>query len=207
MYLITNRNLCSKEKYLNTIVEAAKNKVDYLILREKDLDYPDLKDLYLEILQELEKNSTDIKIIVNSAIELYENYSVYGIHLPYHKFKNMVEDKYKFDKDKAIGLSLHTVEDVVEVEDIIEKNDIEIEYITLSHIYETKCKEGLNPKGIELLKKARNITKIKIVALGGILPQNVGEVINYCDDFAVMSTLFKNNDVNKIIEAYNQNIK
>ena len=47
MYLITNRNLCSKEKYLNTIVEAAKDKVDYLILREKDLDYPDLKDLYL----------------------------------------------------------------------------------------------------------------------------------------------------------------
>ena len=45
------------------------------------------------------------------------------------------------------------------------------------------------------------------MALGGILPQNVGEVINYCDDFAVMSTLFKNNDVNKIIEAYNQNIK
>ena len=103
--------------------------------------------------------------------------------------------------------SLHTVEEVVELEDIIEKNDIEIEYITLSHIYETKCKEGLNPKGIELLKKARNITKIKIVALGGILPQNVGEVINYCDDFAVMSTLLKNNDVNKIIEAYNQNIK
>ena len=207
MYLITNRNLCSKEKYLNTIVEAAKNKVEYLILREKDLDYRDLEALYLEILQELEKNSTNIKIIVNSSIELYEKYPVYGIHLPYHKFKGMVEDKYKFDKDKAIGLSLHTVEEVVELEDIVEKNDIKIEYITLSHIYETKCKEGLKPRGIELLKKARDISEIKIVALGGILPQNVGEVVNYCDDFAVMSTLFKSDDVKKIIEAYNENIK
>ena len=37
MYLISNRNLCSKEKYIKTIVEAAKNNVEYLILREKDL--------------------------------------------------------------------------------------------------------------------------------------------------------------------------
>ena len=35
MYLISNRNLCSKEKYIKTIVEAAKNNVEYLILREK----------------------------------------------------------------------------------------------------------------------------------------------------------------------------
>jgi len=35
----------------------------------------------------------------------------------------------------------------------------------------------------------------------------VGEVVNYCDDFAVMSTLFKSDDVKKIIEAYNENIK
>ena len=39
MYLISNRHLCSKEKYIKTIVEAAKNNVEYLILREKDLEY------------------------------------------------------------------------------------------------------------------------------------------------------------------------
>lgn len=207
MYLITNRNLCSKDKYLNTIVEAAKNDVEYLILREKDLDYRDLEALYLDILQKLKENQTNIKIIVNSSIELYENYQVYGIHLPYGKFKDLVEKKYKFDENKAIGLSLHSVEEVVELEDIIQKNDLKIEYITLSHIYETKCKDGLKPKGIELLQNARPLTKIKIVALGGILPQNVGEVANYCDDFAVMSTLFKSDDVKKTIEQYNKNIK
>ncbi|MGO0807446.1 thiamine phosphate synthase, partial [Clostridioides difficile] len=47
-----------------------------------------------------------------------------------------------------------------------------------SHIYETKCKEGLNPKGIELLKEAKKITDIKIIALGGILPSNVDPLVN-----------------------------
>ena len=49
MYLISNRHLCSKEKYIKTIVEAAKNNVEYLILREKDLEYSDLEKLYNKI--------------------------------------------------------------------------------------------------------------------------------------------------------------
>ena len=202
MYLITNRNLCSKQKYLDTIVEASKNNVEYLILREKDLDYEELKHLYEDILHSLEENSTDIKIIVNSCLELYENFSVYGIHLPYWKFKDLLKDKYKFDKNKAIGLSLHSVEEVIELENILKDEDIKVEYITLSHIFKTDCKAGLEPKGLKLLKEARKVTDIKIVALGGILPENIGEVRGFCDDFAVMSTLFKSNDVKNKIQQY-----
>ena len=66
MYLISNRNLCSKEKYIKTIVETAKNNVEYLILREKDLEYSELEKLYNEIVLSLKENNTDINIIVNS---------------------------------------------------------------------------------------------------------------------------------------------
>ena len=59
MYLISNRNLCSKEKYIKTIVEAAKNNVEYLILREKDLKYSELEKLYNEIVSELKENKAD----------------------------------------------------------------------------------------------------------------------------------------------------
>ena len=89
MYLISNRNLCSKEKYIKTIVEAAKNNVEYLILREKDLKYSELEKLYNEIVLSLKENNTDINIIVKSSVELYENYPVYGIHLPYNLFKDL----------------------------------------------------------------------------------------------------------------------
>lgn len=205
MYLISNRNLCSKEKYIKTIVEAAKNNVEYLILREKDLEYKDLEKLYNEIVLALKENNADINIIVNSSIELYENYPVYGIHLPYNLFKDLLSMDYKFDKNKKIGLSLHSTDEVIELNKIIESKKIDIDYITLSHIFETKCKERLKPRGVELLKNSRGLTKVKIVALGGILPQNVDEIVEYCDDYAVMSTLFKSSDVKNIIEAYNKN--
>ena len=205
MYLITNRNLCSKEKYIKTIVEVAKNNVEYLILREKDLEYKDLEKLYNEIVLALKENNTDINIIVNSTIELYENYSVYGIHLPYNLFKDLLSKGYEFDRTKKIGLSLHSTDEVIELNKIIESKNIDIDYITLSHIFETKCKEGLKPRGVELLKNARGLTEVKIVALGGILPQNVNEIVEYCDDYAVMSTLFKSSDVKNTIEDYNKN--
>lgn len=205
MYLITNRNLCSKEKYIKTIVEAAKNNVEYLILREKDLEYEGLEKLYNEIVLALKENNANINIIVNSSVELYENYQVYGIHLPYKLFKYLLSKNYEFDKTKKIGLSLHSTDEVIELNKIIESKNVNIDYITLSHIFETKCKEGLKPRGVELLKNSRGLTEVKIVALGGILPQNVDEIVEYCDDYAVMSTLFKSSDVKETIEDYNKN--
>ena len=102
MYLISNRNLCSKEKYIKTIVEAAKNNVEYLILREKDLEYSDLEKLYNKIVLSLKENNTDINVIVNSSVELYENYPVYGINLPYNLFKDLLSKGYEFDRTKKI---------------------------------------------------------------------------------------------------------
>ena len=205
MYLISNRHLCSKEKYIKTIVEAAKNNVEYLILREKDLEYSDLEKLYNEIVLSLKENNTDINIIVNSSVELYENYPVYGIHLPYNLFKDLLSKGYEFDRTKKIGLSLHSTSEVIELNKIIESKKIDIDYITLSHIFDTKCKEGLRPKGVDLLKNAKDLTKIKIVALGGILSQNIKQIIDYCDDYAVMSTLFKSDNIQNTIEDYNKN--
>lgn len=205
MYLISNRNLCSKEKYIKTIVEAAKNNVEYLILREKDLKYSELEKLYNEIVLSLKENNTDINIIVNSSVELYENYPVYGIHLPYNLFKDLLSKGYEFDRTKKIGLSLHSTSEVIELNKIIESKKIDIDYITLSHIFDTKCKEGLTPKGVDLLKNAKDLTKIKIVALGGILSQNIKQIIDYCDDYAVMSTLFKSDNIQNTIEDYNKN--
>ena len=64
----------------------------------------------------------------------------------------------------------------------------------------------LNPKGIELLKEAKKITDIKIIALGGILPSNVKETLKYCDDFAIMSTIMRSKDIKKTISNYNEKL-
>lgn len=230
MYFITNRKLVySEERYLDVIKESILSGIKNIIIREKDLEYEELNKLYMkiktkincvdlkeQILNENLKINTNqkesinklkVNFIINSNIEFFEKTDCQGIHLPFKVFLDLIENNYNFNKNKILGLSLHQIDEVEYLEKLIRNKNIKIDYITLSHIYETKCKEDLYPKGIELLKEAKKIADIKIVALGGILPSNVKETLKYCDDFAVMSTIMKSKDIKKTISNYNEKIE
>lgn len=201
MYLITNRNLCSEQEYFERIKEACINGVDNIIIREKDLTDEEVKRIYDKISSSLPVEvRKKTSILVNSKFKVYEETDCDGIHLPFWLFKERLQEGYDFNIGKQIGLSLHSAEEVSEMEELCSKYGVKVSYITLSHIYETKCKEGLKPRGLELLKKGGKLTKVKVVALGGIDSSNAAETLKYCDDIAVMSLIMKSNDVKNTVE-------
>ena len=201
MYLITNRNLCSEQEYFERIKEACINGVDNIIIREKDLTDEEVKRIYDKISSSLPVEvRKKTSILVNSKFKVYEETDCDGIHLPFWLFKERLQEGYDFNIGKQIGLSLHSAEEVSEMEELCSKYGVKVSYITLSHIYETKCKEGLKPRGLELLKKGGKLTKVKVVALGGIDSSNAAETLKYCDDIAVMSLIMKSKDVKNTVE-------
>lgn len=201
MYLITNRNLCSEQEYFERIKEACINGVDNIIIREKDLTDEEVEKIYNMISSSLPVEvRKKTSILVNSKFKVYEETDCDGIHLPFWLFKEKLNEVYDFKIDKQIGLSLHSAEEVSEMEELCSKYGVKVSYITLSHIYETKCKEGLKPRGLELLKKGGKLTKVKVVALGGIDSSNAEETLKYCDDIAVMSLIMKSENVKKTVE-------
>ena len=201
MYLITNRTLCSEQEYFDRIKEACLNGVDNIIIREKDLTDEEVKMIYDKISSSLPVEvRKKTSILVNSKFKVYEETDCDGIHLPFWLFKERLQEGYDFNIGKQIGLSLHSAEEVSEMEELCSKYGVKVSYITLSHIYETKCKEGLKPRGLELLKKGGKLTKVKVVALGGIDSSNAAETLKYCDDIAVMSLIMKSNDVKNTVE-------
>ena len=201
MYLITNRNLCSEQEYFERIKEACINGVDNIIIREKDLTDEEVKMIYDKISSSLPVEvRKKTSILVNSKFKVYEETDCDGIHLPFWLFKERLQEGYDFNIGKQIGLSLHSAEEVSEMEELCSKYGVKVSYITLSHIYETKCKEGLKPRGLELLQKGGKLTKVKVVALGGIDSSNAAETLKYCDDIAVMSLIMKSKDVKNTVE-------
>ena len=201
MYLITNRNLCSEQEYFERIKEACIDGVDNIIIREKDLTDEEVKMIYDKISSSLPVEvRKKTSILLNSKFKVYEETDCDGIHLPFWLFKERLQEGYDFNIGKQIGLSLHSAEEVSEMEELCSKYGVKVSYITLSHIYETKCKEGLKPRGLELLKKGGKLTKVKVVALGGIDSSNAAETLKYCDDIAVMSLIMKSKDVKKTVE-------
>lgn len=206
MYLITNRHLCDENHYLQVIEEAISSGIKNIILREKDMSDDELTDLYWKVVNKTNYSDNKFNLIINSNLNLYKKLNFSGIHLPFENFLKLIKEGFIFEENKILGLSLHSVSEISDLERIIKNNNIKVDYITLSHIYETKCKKDLKPKGINLLKDGKKITNIKIVALGGILPCNVKEVLNYADDFAVMSTLFTCENVELKIKEYTKEI-
>lgn len=186
IYLITNRNLVSEEKYFKTIIEASKAGIDKIILREKDLSDEGYKQLYHKV-KLLVNNET--KIIINSKISVFKEVDGDILHLPFKEFM-------KLEKiEGRVGVSVHSIEEAI----IADKKGAA--YVLASHIFETKCKEGLKPKGIEFIKDLRKNISCKIIALGGINTENYKEIIHAgADGIAIMSLLFLSKDVDSTLK-------
>lgn len=195
IYLITNRKLVnenssSKNNYFKVIEEAVLGGVSRIILREKDLNSEELLKIAVKISEIIE--GTETKLIINSNLEVANRVKAFGVQLSYKDFLTLGKC---FNGE--IGVSIHSVEEGVEA------YKRGASYLLASHIFETKCKEGLEPKGLKLIKELKVKVKIPVVALGGILPDNVDLVLKAgADGIAVMSTIMNSDNPKKKVEEY-----
>jgi thiamine-phosphate pyrophosphorylase len=76
--------------------------------------------------------------------------------------------------DTLLGLSTHSRE---QIEAAQELGDEGPDYISVGPIWETPTKEGRPAVGLEMIDTAARIARLPWFAIGGIDPQNVGEVV------------------------------
>ncbi|MCR8744928.1 thiamine phosphate synthase [Romboutsia lituseburensis] len=202
MYLITNRSLCDEDKYFESIKNSVYNGIENIIIREKDLNNEQLKNIYYKIKYSLKNINKKYNLIINSNVDVFEEVDADGIHLPFILFKKNLQNNYVFKDNKILGISTHSIEEIEYLEELKKVNNLKIDYITISHIYETDCKKGMNPKGIDILISAKKISSSNIVALGGITPKNSLNTLKYCDDIAIMSQIMKSDNVVETIKEY-----
>ncbi|WP_202709059.1 thiamine phosphate synthase [Sporosalibacterium faouarense] len=166
--MITNRKLVEEENYYKTIEEAIEGGVDIVILREKDLTTKELTPIAIKIKSIIDSYNDKIAdshkrtlLIINSNKEVAEKVSADGYHISFESFEE--EGK---QYNGLLGVSVHSLEEAI----YAEKNGAD--YVLASHIFPTKCKEGLEPKGVDFIKKIKTHLKIPVIALGGINSEN-----------------------------------
>ncbi|WP_335942027.1 thiamine phosphate synthase [Fusobacterium polymorphum] len=196
--IISNRKLCENEnleKQIKKIFSAYEKKIILknfeivtLTLREKDLD----KNEYLKLVEKIypicQKYRIDLILHQNYDLNLDEKYNIGGIHLSYDNFKslnkNIREELIK--KYKRIGVSIHSLEEAKDVE------NLGATYVVAGHIFETDCKKGLEPRGLNFIKELSSILTIPIFAIGGINEENSNLVLNSgAFGVCMMSSLMK----------------
>lgn len=179
---VTNRKLC--DDFYQRIREISKeNKIDYLILREKDLIDEELEIMAARIKGILK--GSEIKLIINGNVKIADNINAYGVQLSY---KDYIEGKGK-DCDKAIGVSVHSLDEAINAE------KLGASYVLYGHVFETDCKKGLKPRGLDELKNICEKLNIDVFAIGGINKENYLKVLEAgTSGVAIMSSLMKKDD-------------
>lgn len=161
IYFVTNRHL-NKRSYYRIIEEACQSGVDYLILREKNLNYKEYSEIPEKV--KLITDKYKVPLIVNGNIEVCRRLEAYGYHCGYREFMELGK-LYSYQ-----GVSVHSIEEAIEA------SQAGANYILVGHIYKTKSKEGLEPRGLDFLDKIRKAVSTKVVAIGGINHKNINEV-------------------------------
>ncbi len=101
-----------------------------------------------------------------------------------------LDNKKKFN----VGVSVHSLEEGI----MADKKGCS--YILASHIFPTKCKDGLKPKGVEFIQELKKVVTCPIIALGGISPENAQSVIDSgAHGVALMSTFFYCENVRELV--------
>ena len=196
--IITNRKLCENEnleKQIKKIFSAYEKKIILknfeivtLTLREKDLGKNEDLNLVEKIYPICKRYGRELIWHQNYELNLDEKYNIEGIHLSYEIFKSLnknIREKL-IKKYKRIGVSIHSLEEARKVE------NLGASYVVAGHIFETDCKKGLEPRGLNFIKELSSILTIPIFAIGGINEENSNLVLNSgAFGICMMSSLMK----------------
>lgn len=177
LYLITNRKLIHHGTLTEVVGKATKGGVDVIILREKDLSFQEILPIAVEIKEKIKH--TNAKLIVNGSMDVARKINAHGFHCSFEFF---IREEPKFNG--LIGVSVHSLKEAIEGE------ERGASYILASPIFETQCKKGVGPKGIDFIKAIKEKVNIPVIALGGINLENGSTVLKAgADGIAVMSAI------------------
>ena len=171
--------------FYNDLVEVLKQKkVSYFQLRLKKENF----NKKLKIGKKIKKicKKFKVKFLINDDVYLAKKLNADGCHLG-QKDMNIIKAR-KLLGNKIIGVTCHNS---IKLAKIAIKN--KANYIAFGAFNTSKTKKVKYKASINLLKKARKITKIPIVVIGGINSDNYEKLLlNKANFLAISGYIWKN---------------
>lgn len=182
LYLVTDRSL-SLGRPLEWVVEkAVKGGVTMVQLREKEASTLEFYNLAVRLKNILKPYN--VPLIINDRLDIALACDAEGLHIgqndmPYHVARKLL------GKDKIIGLSVENLQDAVEA------NNLDVDYIGISPVFSTPTKTDTSPAlGLEGVRKIMKISRHPSVGIGGINLDNAQDIIHAgADGISVVSAV------------------
>jgi thiamine-phosphate pyrophosphorylase len=178
---ITDRNQLSppdsKEKMLIEKVRAAFSAgVDYVQLREKDLDGGPLAALVDQLVRSPEKvafpgrPSSSSRLLVNERMDVARACEADGVHLPADSLP-VAAVRGAVGGGWTISAACHSLEEVRAA------SEAGADLVMVAPVFDTASKPGMQPMGLERFAEICARSPIPVFALGGVTPENARSCI------------------------------
>jgi thiamine-phosphate pyrophosphorylase len=169
LYLVTDRNLSLNRSLEYIVEEAIKGGVTMVQLREKDSSSREFYELAIKLKNMLTIHN--VPLIINDRLDIALACDADGLHIGQNDIPYPVARKF-LGKEKIIGLSVENVEDVIEA------NSFDVDYIGISPVFGTPTKTDTAPSlGIEGIREIVKISRHPAVGIGGLNKNNANQVI------------------------------
>ena len=189
IYLISPVKI-RKSFYVDLIDVLKQKKVSFFQLRLKKENFKKKLKIGREIKRICKK--FNVKFLVNDDVYLAKKLNADGCHLG-QKDMNILEAR-KLIGNKLIGITCHNS---IKLARIAIKN--KASYIAFGAFNSSKTKKIKHKASINLLKKAKKITKTPIVAIGGINSKNYKKLLlNKANFLAISGYIWKNKKLKPI---------
>lgn len=192
LIVFSNRGLC-REDFLERVEKVAAAGPKAIVLREKDLPEEAYQALAQQVLAICKAHGTCC--ILHNYVEAAKTLGSSAVHLPLPVLRGLtLEERQRFT---ILGASCHSVADALEAE------QLGCTYITAGHVFETDCKKGLPGRGLIFLQEVAAAVSIPVYGIGGIAPENIGEVRKAgASGACIMSGAMTCDDVSEYLKAF-----
>jgi len=194
VYLISDRSLLPRHRFLEGIESALRGGVRCLQLREKDLPSAELAAL-ARAVREVTR-SYDARLFINGHPEIAAETGADGVHLG--------EDGVGADEVKRafpgllVGVSTHSPESARAAE------ARGADFITFSPIFDTPSKRRYGPpQGLQRLRRVAENAGIPVLALGGVKQDNIPSVAEQgAHGVALISGIWSSPNIEEASQQY-----
>lgn len=154
--------------------------VDWIHLRENHRSTEEL----LSLIQGMKEAGVPLsKLILNGAASVALAGGVGGVQLS-HRGEDALMVKKHFPMLR-VGCSVHSLSEA------LNKEERGADYLIYGHVFESSSKPGQRPRGLFALQEITAYVSIPVIAIGGITPSNVKDVLSSgASGVAVLSGVF-----------------
>ena len=198
VYYITDRSVFSgnessrRERLLAKITEAANCGVDFIQLREKEMDIRELERLAADCVRTVRQASSRIRLLINSRIDVAIAVGADGVHIPSGDIFPDVA-KRLLPQACTVAASCHSVEEVSAAVG-------HVDFVVFGPVFGKKDSPQSNATGLDGLREACRLN-IPVLALGGVTLENAAACLQAGAAGIAAIRLFQEIDISAAVNS------